>query len=190
MKGKKIFGASLGTCVHVAGVYRFLTLAERFGYATVFLGPARSPGEVVAAVQRERPSMVIVGYRLTPHVARELFNELKSLVREHGLSQITWVLSCTPQIAPVAEECGLFTRIFTGEEPFSEIVASLTTSRGEEKQTLPERIAAKHPLPLLRHHFGLPSVAETVEGVRRISDAKVRGCDFPRSGPKRSGVFL
>lgn len=178
MRDKKILGASLGTCVHVAGVYRFLTLAERFGYATVFLGPARSPGEVVAAVQRERPSMVIVGYRLTPHVARELFNELKSLVREHGLSQITWILSCTPQIAPVAEECGLFTHIFTGKEPFSEIVASLTTSRGEEKevtypQTLSERIAAKHPFPLLRHHFGLPSVAETVEGVRRISEAKV-----------------
>ncbi len=178
MEGKKLLGASLGTCVHVAGVYRFLTLAERFGYTTVFLGPARSPEEVVTAVQRERPSMVIVGYRLTPHVAEELFQELKSLALEYGLSHLTWILSCTPQIEPVARKCGLFTHIFTGKEPFPEIVASLTMSEEGQKeeaypQALPERIAAKHPFPLLRHHFGLPSVEETVEGVRLISKAKV-----------------
>lgn len=178
MKGKKILGASLGTCVHVAGVYRFLLLAERFGYQSVFLGPARSPEEVVAAVQREQPSACIVGYRLTPQVAEELFKELKDLASQSGLSHITWMLSCTPQIEPVAKKTGLFTYIFTGKEPFSAIVASLVSRKEQEAQesypqTLPERIAAKYPFPLLRHHFGLPSVPETIAGVRRISEAKV-----------------
>lgn len=189
MRSKKILGASLGTCVHVAGVYRFLTLAERFGYEGVFLGPACSPEEVVDAVRKEGPSAVMVGYRLTEGVARELFKKLKELVVEHNLSSITWMLSCTPQIEPAAREIGLFTYVFTGKEPFSEIVASLTTScEGKEEelypQTLPERIAAKHPFPLLRHHFGLPSVAETVEGVRRISEAKV--VDIISLGPDQN----
>ena len=178
MEGKKVLGASLGTCVHVAGVYGFLTLAERFGYQTIFLGPARSPQEVVEAVLQERPSMVIVGYRLTECVAERLFEELQNLVTRHGLFRIPWVLSCTPQIEPVARKSGLFTYIFTGREPFSEIVASLTGSREERRkdtypETLPERVAARYPFPLLRHHFGLPTVEETVEGVRRISEAKV-----------------
>lgn len=73
MKGKKILGASLGTCVHVAGVYCFLTLAERFGCESIFLGPARSPEEVIAVAQGERPSACIVGYRLALQVAEELF---------------------------------------------------------------------------------------------------------------------
>ncbi|WP_438315165.1 methionine synthase [Candidatus Caldatribacterium sp. SIUC1] len=178
MESKKVLGASLGTCVHVAGVYGFLTLAERFGYQTVFLGPARSPREVVEAVFQERPSMVIVGYRLTECVAERLFKELQNLVTRHGLFRIPWVLSCTPQIEPVARKSGLFTYIFTGREPFSEIVASLVGPGEERKEdtypgTLPERIAARYPFPLLRHHFGLPTVEETVEGVRRISEAKV-----------------
>ncbi|MEN3202948.1 MAG: methionine synthase [Atribacterota bacterium] len=178
MRDKKVLGASLGTCVHVAGIYRFLTLAERFGYKGVFLGPACSPEKVIAAVQKEHPLMVIVGYRLTPHVAKELFEELKNLVTQHSLSHLVWILSCTPQVASVAKEIGLFKYIFTGKESFSEIVASLTTYREQETeklypQTLPERIRAKHPFPLLRHHFGLPSVEETVEGVRRISEARV-----------------
>ena len=37
---KKILGASIGNCVHVAGVVHFLSLAEQEGYDTLFLGPA------------------------------------------------------------------------------------------------------------------------------------------------------
>jgi len=189
VESKKILGASLGTCVHVAGVYGFLTLAERFGYQTVFLGPARSPQEVVEAALQERPSMVIVGYRLTERVAEKLFEELQSLITRHGLFRIPWALSCTPQIEPVARKSGLFTYIFTGREPFSEIVASLTGSREERREdtypeTLPGRIAARYPFPLLRHHFGLPTVEETVEGVRRISEAKV--VDIISLGPDQN----
>ncbi|MDZ7837277.1 MAG: hypothetical protein U5N58_04595 [Actinomycetota bacterium] len=37
---KKILGASIGSCVHVAGVINFLNLAQQYGYQTRFLGPA------------------------------------------------------------------------------------------------------------------------------------------------------
>ena len=37
---KTIIGASLENCVHVAGIYRFLSLAEEYQYTSYFLGPA------------------------------------------------------------------------------------------------------------------------------------------------------
>ena len=39
-------------------------------------------------------------------------------------------------------------------------------------QTLAERIAWKAPYPLLRHHFGRPTVDETVAGVVEIARAE------------------
>ena len=39
---KKALGASIGNCVHVAGVYHFLQLAEKEGYDCIFMGPAVS----------------------------------------------------------------------------------------------------------------------------------------------------
>ena len=40
-------------------------------------------------------------------------------------------------------------------------------------QTLVERIAWKSPYPLLRHHFGLPTVEATRAGIEQIADARV-----------------
>ena len=34
---KKVLGASIGNCVHVAGVYHFLQLAEKEGYNCIFI---------------------------------------------------------------------------------------------------------------------------------------------------------
>jgi hypothetical protein len=39
--------------------------------------------------------------------------------------------------------------------------------------TLLERINQKYPYPLLRHHFGRPSLEETIEGVKKIAEAEV-----------------
>jgi predicted esterase YcpF (UPF0227 family) len=36
----KILGASIGNCVHIAGVANFLRLAEAMGIKTLLLGPA------------------------------------------------------------------------------------------------------------------------------------------------------
>ena len=42
MKNKTILGASIGNCVHVAGIIKFLDIAKTHGYETMFLGPATS----------------------------------------------------------------------------------------------------------------------------------------------------
>ena len=36
-------------------------------------------------------------------------------------------------------------------------------------QTLTERINFKKPWPLLRHHFGRPTLEETIKGIKKIS---------------------
>ena len=37
---KKILGACVGSCVHIAGILNFLNLAQSHGYDTKFLGSA------------------------------------------------------------------------------------------------------------------------------------------------------
>jgi methanogenic corrinoid protein MtbC1 len=50
-KQKTVVAAALGECVHVAGVTKFLRLAEAAGWRTIFLGPA-VPVERVLEVAR------------------------------------------------------------------------------------------------------------------------------------------
>ncbi|MGQ9746487.1 MAG: methionine synthase [Candidatus Caldatribacteriaceae bacterium] len=176
---KKILGASLGSCVHVAGVYRFLQLAEQFGYQSVFLGPAVSIEDLILAVEKERPQKIMVGYRLYEEAGRTLFRKLKEALGEKNLrSKMIVMLSCTPALREIAQEVGIFDFIFTGEESFDDIVSSLqeiekSSAEKGYPQTLPERILWKRPFPILRHHLGLPTVAETAQGVAQISEAKV-----------------
>ncbi len=37
---RKILGASIGSCVHVAGIMNFLNIAQKCGFETKFLGKA------------------------------------------------------------------------------------------------------------------------------------------------------
>jgi hypothetical protein len=59
------------------------------------------------------------------------------------------------------------------------VLAALKGEDSGQKQettypsTTLKRIAWKAPYPLLRHHFGLPTIQATVEGIRQISEARV-----------------
>jgi hypothetical protein len=55
---KTLVAGALGECVHVAGVSNFLRLAEQAGWRTVFLGPAVSIQDFIAAIQREQADLV------------------------------------------------------------------------------------------------------------------------------------
>jgi hypothetical protein len=65
------------------------------------------------------------------------------------------------------------------EEPLEEIIAYLKgelwrgTSEKDFPQTFVERLAWKRPFPLIRHHFGRPTVEETIAGIREIAEARV-----------------
>ena len=109
---KKIIAASIGNCVHVAGIMNFLTLAEREGYATRFLGAAISIDELLHVVKDEKPDYVGVSYRLTPEPLMKVLAELKKKMSLFGLKDIKWVFGGTEPTAKVAEESDIFSIVF------------------------------------------------------------------------------
>ncbi len=189
---KKILGAALGNCVHIAGVFSFLRLAEEAGHSAHFLGPATSIGSIIAASLEWRPDVIAVSYRLTPEVAKTLLGELKGALTEAGLSGVELIFGGTPPVALVAKETGMFARIFAGDDGPSDALSYLRQEATGDKramppQTLLERTHAQAPYPLLRHHFGLPDLKATIEGVRQIAEAKV--LDIISLGPDQNAQF-
>jgi hypothetical protein len=175
---RMILGAALGTCVHVGGLHHFLRLAEAEGYRTESLGPAVSIDRLMGRIDQVRPDLVAISYRLTPENAAQLFEELGARLRGTDRGTIRLVFGGTPPVAEVARRSGLFEKAFSGQEPIAEIRAYL---RGGESGRVHEevaldlvgRIAQKYPYPLLRHHFGRPTVEETVRGIEEISEAGI-----------------
>ncbi len=175
---RKILGAPLGHDVHVAGTLRFLRLAEEQGYDTEFLGPAVGLLGIIQAAQEYRPDILAVSYRLTPDLVPSLAQELHHALLEAGLDDVDLIFGGTPPAAEAAAKTGIFRRCFSGLEGLDEIIAFL---QGRDQQPLAQRypdqllprLAAKRPYPLLRHHFGLPSLEDTIAGIRQIAEAKV-----------------
>ena len=81
---KKILGAALGSCVHVAGLHHFLDLARAEGYETESLGPAVPVDKLLDQVEEKKPDLVAVSYRLTPEAAAALFKEMKEGMTRRG----------------------------------------------------------------------------------------------------------
>lgn len=178
MKEQRIVGAAIGDCVHVAGVVNFLNLAEQLGYETVCLGPAVSVDDLLARVRELDPARVAVGYRLTPENCRSLLAELEVKARATGQDGRVWLFGGTEPCVAIAREFKLFQAAFASGTSKQAVVAFL---RGEQAhaapgspppQTLAERIRWKAPYPLIRHHFGRPTVAETIAGAAQIAQAE------------------
>ncbi|HHW04140.1 MAG TPA: cobalamin B12-binding domain-containing protein [Thermoanaerobacterales bacterium] len=174
---KKILAASIGNCVHVAGIMNFLTLAEKEGYETIFLGAAVPIDELISVVKSERPEYVGVSYRLTPGPLREVLKELGQKIKNEGLNGIKWIFGGTEPTAEVAEESGLFYKVFNGLEDVDDVIGFLKGRRLSEAEyyarDLVSRIKSKYPYPILRHHLGLPTLEETVASVEKIAESKV-----------------
>jgi hypothetical protein len=179
MNDRLILGAAIGDCVHVAGVVNFLNLAEQLGYNTVCLGPAVGLDDLLDHIDVLDPAIVAVGYRLTPENCRNLLAELSAKAAARGCTCRTWLFGGTEPCVAVARETGLFQMTFASGASKAQVVAFL---RGEQTgggpaapppDTLVDRIRWKAPYPLLRHHFGRPTVAETLQGVVDIARA---GC--------------
>ncbi len=172
----RIVACSLEPCIHNAGIFNFLNIAERLGYETIFLGTSLSVDELFLKIEEYKPDIVGVSFRLTPEVAKNIFSRLKEDIKNRNLS-VKFILGTTPSVAKVAEEFKIFDAIFTGGESPIEVVAYLKGEGVIHKlsfpQTLLERIRVNSPYPILRHHFGLPNLEDTIEGVREIAEAKV-----------------
>ncbi len=175
---KTIIGAAIGSCVHVGGLHHFLKIAEAEGYKTISLGPAVSIKRVIRTIKDEKPGIMALSYRLTPETASELFMELKNELKKSGTGNTRMIFGGTPPVAAEAIISGLFEKVFNGTESTESIKQYLRGSKGEKEEsshsdTLIGRINQKYPYPLIRHHFGRPSLQETIEGVVRISDSGV-----------------
>lgn len=178
MRKHLILGAAIGDCVHVAGVVNFLNLAEQLGYETVCLGPAIAVDDLLDKIAELDPALVAVGYRLTPENCRSLLNELAAKAAARGETKRSWLFGGTEPCVEIARELGMFQMTFASGASKQAVVAYL---RGEQTQaavrqappqSLAERIRWKAPYPLLRHHFGRPTVAETVAGAVAIAQAE------------------
>lgn len=185
---KLILGASLGNCVHVAGVIHFLELAEREGYRTEFLGPAVSVDRLFDVIEKENPAMVGISYRLTPENVIPILEEIE--IRRKKLTEdIVWVFGGTKPVADIARKYEFFSFISDG---YDDIKDSIRFLRGKTSKNIKEnysdkliqRIEESYPYPILRHHYGRPSLEETIEGIKTIANAKV--LDVVSIGPDQN----
>jgi len=178
-KKRKILGAAIGNCIHVAGLINFLDLAEQEGYNTIFLGATVPIPKLIQEVKHLNPDLVAVSYRLTPGNAEVLFEELKDAIRQHGLESKKFILGGTAPVAAIGRETGIFDAVFSGIEPREEIASYLKGIQIRYEvpsgypENLPDAIESKRPAPLIRHHLGLPSLKDTVEAARIIAQARV-----------------
>lgn len=174
---KKILGASIGNCVHVAGVVHFLNLAEAEGYKSIFLGPAIPIEKIIENIKLYRPDYVALGYRLTPENVLPLIDELKQRAESLDYEPL-WIFGGTRPVAALAKQTGFFDKVYDSTEDLDDCIAFLRGMEGESQEQLlsggvVDRIAMKQPYPLLRHHFGLPSFSATLCGVSQIAESRV-----------------
>lgn len=173
-----ILGCALGNCVHIGGLNHFLSIAEEEGFRTYSLGPAVKVSRLISEIEKLQPAIVAVSYRLTPQVAETLFDELIKEVKKRNINNVKFIFGGTPSVAKVAIKKSFFEKVFDGTESIDSIREYLVGTTGKDikhtyPQTLVERIRSRYPFPILRHHFGRPSLEETIEGVRKIAEAKV-----------------
>ena len=176
---KTIVASALGECVHVAGVHSFLKLAEQNGWRTVFLGPANSIQQVIEAAEKEKADLVGVSYRLTPENGERLLAEFAEQADHLRSRGVKFAFGGTPPVVDRIRHLNFFEAHFDGSERIEEITAYLRgqdiSSAQEEDfpQNAIERIQWKSPYPLIRHHFGLPDLEKTLQGIKAIAESKV-----------------
>ena len=175
---KTVVAAALGECVHVAGVMKFIHLAESAGWRAIFLGPAVSVESVIAAARREKADLVGVSYRLTPETGEQLLAQFAEFADDLHAAGVRFAFAGTPPVAQRARAMGFFERVFEGGEPPESVLAYLKGQKDEGRsetdfpQTTIERIRWKSPYPILRHHFGLPTLKATRAGIAEIAEAQ------------------
>ncbi|AST57767.1 methionine synthase [Thermoanaerobacterium thermosaccharolyticum] len=173
-----IIAASIENDVHVAGVYKFLRLAESEGFDIQFLGPATPIDKLIEIIRLKKPDIVGISYRLTPDSLKSILDVLKSRIKEYNLNEIRWIFGGTEPNCKIAKESGIFEEVFDGTSGDEFTISYLrgqkvASNEVEYGQDIIERIERNYPYPVIRHHFGLPSYKDTLEGVKKIAEEKV-----------------
>ena len=205
---RTVVAAALGECVHVAGISNFLRLAEAAGWRTVFLGPAVPIEKILQTAREENADLVGISYRLTPETGERLLGDFAEAASDLHAAGVRFAFGGTPPVAERAQALGFFERIFDGSQPTEAVLAYLKgqtdplSAETDYPHTAIARIDWKSPFPLLRHHFGLPTLSATLEGIEQIAEADVldvislgidqdaqENCFHPdRQDPRRTGA--
>jgi len=178
-KSNKILTACVGQCIHVAGAYNFINIATQLGFECVFLGPATPVSVIIDKLKENKPSILGLSYRLTPSTLRPILQKFKKKYKELNEKPQQLLFAGTPNVVKVAKEFNLFDQYFIGRESKHKIISILRKdlATSEEKVKVPmdliSRIEWKKPYPVIRAHFGLPSMKDTLKGIKKISDAEV-----------------
>ena len=174
---RKILGASIGSCVHVAGIMSFLNIAQRLGFETKFLGSALDIKKLKDEVIKYDPEIVGVSYRLSAESSINLFNDFNENIAK-VFQKKSFILGTTKSVADALAASGIlkiFDMVFTGGETAEAVKNYLQGKKLQmyvnkiSPQSLVERINFKKPFPVLRHHFGRPTMEETIRGIKKIS---------------------
>jgi methylmalonyl-CoA mutase cobalamin-binding subunit len=176
---KTVVAAAVGECVHVAGVMNFLRLAESAGWRTIFLGPSVPLEKLLDTARKEKADLVGVSYRLTPENGERLLGQLAEEADDLHAAGTRFVFGGTPPVAERADQIGFFEYVFDGSETSEVVLAYLKGAPIDQAgeldypKTTVERIAWKAPYPIIRHHFGLPTLQDTLDGIAKIAEAQV-----------------
>ena len=186
--GNTIIGGALGNCVHVAGVFEFLRIANNLDYKTVFLGSAVNVKDFCKAIKEHDPFLVCVSYRLTPSGLGGLLNSFFDILTEDNLLDRLFYFGGTPQCVEIAKTYPYFTEFFEGEEFPDRIIKTLSfdeevndkesvkpisIKNSSDQISLHSKESNRDILPMIRHHFGLPSVEDTIKGIEQIANAEI-----------------
>ena len=176
---KTVVAGALGECVHVAGVTRFLRLAESAGWRTIFLGPATPIATFLEVARREKADLVGVSYRLTPETGERLLGEFAEAADDLHAKGVRFAFGGTPPMAIRAKNLQFFERVFDGTDLDEDVLDYLKGRQSsadlpiDYPQDVIERIRWKAPFPILRHHFGLPEMGTTLTGIHQIAEARL-----------------
>lgn len=97
---------------------------------------------------------------------------------ELHVAGVRFAFAGTPPLAEKAATLGFFEQVFDGSESADQVLAYLrgqrlaTATEADFPQHTVERIRWKSPYPLIRHHFGLPTMQATIDGIARIAEAR------------------
>ncbi|MFX1515954.1 MAG: cobalamin B12-binding domain-containing protein [Promethearchaeota archaeon] len=188
-KKNLILCATLGSCVHVAGIFNFMQIAQQQGYKTSFLRPPNTIEDIITQIEKLDPDIIALSYRLTPEACIELLKELNNRITPE-IRKKKWIFGGTSPVCNVIKRLGVFDRLFGGNTTEKDVIEYLRnySSSLKEKKSLPnsliDRIKFYYPYPLLRAHYGIPSIEETQKGIKTIAGAKI--VDIISIGPDQN----
>lgn len=170
-----ILSATLGECIHTMSLMKYLEIAEKQDFEVDFIGAALSVDTTINEIKKKKPDVVVLSYRLSPSVAEELFAQLNQKIHEVKVNGRIFILGGTNPVLDEAKKFNLFDYYFSEVTQDSQAVQFLhgvandQCSPSQYPDDLYSRIECSSPL--IRHHFGLPTVEETIQGVKEIAQS-------------------